>query len=552
MAATASISPSLKSFKTLALLGDLATLLLLLALLRENNAPFRWAGFYAFNPAVLIAFAAEAHFDSLMGAALLAAILAALREKKSAWLWLGIAIQIKLVCLILVPIFLIQNREPRMDTNEHESAVNAQDAFRKIRVHSCPFVVPLLLFIAAIILPSLPFLSALPEWVHGVTHFAGSGAFNAPLFTLLAATGLDLGPVRALCLAAFAVSATAIVVSRWRGLDLTASILWMLGALLACSPIVHFWYLAWLLPLAAMRPSFAWITASITIAGYFLAWETQDTHGWWGYGHGIAAAIWLPWFLAAIAQHRFLPARIRSEKLHAEPFSLSIVIPAMENSPALKALVSTLRAEVLTNTEIIIATCDPAIPEIPSTKTILSPRGRGNQIAAGISAINAPWILIAHADATPPPGFYKNIRQTIAKNPDASLLVCGQRFDRATPATLIIEALNEVRLIFGGVAFGDQTMVIRRSAIAAASGFPAQPLMEDVEASLRLATKGHIVYLGREWIVSANKWEHGFATRFRKVIRLTATYQLARIRSRAHAAAVSEWMYEEYYPEREK
>ena len=104
-----------------------------------------------------------------------------------------------------------------------------------------------------------------------------------------------------------------------------------------------------------------------------------------------------------------------------------------------------------------------------------------------------------------------------------------------------------MRVVFGGVAFGDQTMVVRRCALEAASGFPAQPLMEDVEVSLRLARVGRIVYLGKEWTVSGGKWRGGFAARTWLVIRLVATYQLARLRGRAHAMAVSERMYRTYY-----
>ena len=523
MAATASISPSLKSFKALALLGDLATLLLLLTLLRENTAPLRWASFYAFNPVILIAFAAEAHFDSLMVAALLAAILAASRNRKSAWLWLGIAIQIKLICLILIPLFLT-----------------------KKQLRSSWLVLPIL------IIPSLPFLSALPGWIDGIRTFAGTSAFNAPLFTLLASSGLDLSTVRALCLGAFAISATTIVILRWRGMPLIDSILWMLSALLACSPIVHFWYLAWLLPLTALRPSFAWTTASITISLYFLAWETQHTHGWWGFGHGTAALIWLPWFIAALAQHRtkwlWRPATARAGGVPPPDFSLAIIIPTLESNPSLTTLIQALRADIQPETEIILSTCDPDFPTHPGTRLISAPRGRGNQIAAGISATTAPWLLIAHADTTPRPGFSEDLHKAAEKHPDASLLVCGQRFEKTTPSTLLIEALNELRVVFGGVAFGDQTMLIRRSALEASGGFPAQPLMEDVEASLRLAARGRILYLGREWQVSGKKWSGNFPRRFTLVIRLVATYQLARLRSPARAAAVAERMYREYYP----
>lgn len=516
---TVSISPSLDSFKALALLGDLAALLLLLRLVRQNAAPIRWAGFYAFNPIVLISFAAEAHFDSLMVTALLAALLAASSEKKSAWLWLGLAIQIKLVCLVVAPLFLT----------------------RKL-LRSSWLLLPIL------ILPGLPFITSLPEWVEGVRTFAGTSAFNAPLYTLLASSGITTPLVKALCITTFLLSATAICFARWRGFPLIDSCLWMLGSLLICSPIVHFWYLAWLLPLVALRPSFGWTTLSITMAAYFTAWWTQETHGWWGFGHGITALIWLPWLIATISQNRFLIAKLRTPPLTEEPFSLSIVLPVLNPGKELAHLISTLRQELANHEEIILVDGgSEALPEIPGSRTISAPRGRGYQIAAGIAATDSTWILIAHADATPKPGFRKRIATSACLNPHASMMAAGQRFDKTTPTTLIVEALNEIRVVFGGVAFGDQTMILRRSALAITGGFPSQPLMEDVEASMRLSTCGEILYLGEEWNVSARKWNGNFIPRFIQVIRLVASYQLARLKSRDHATSISERMYREYY-----
>lgn len=517
MATASAVSPTLHVFKALAITGDLITLLLLLGLLRHHAAPLRWAGFYAFNPVVLIAFAAEGHFDSLMTAALLASLLAAARGKSGAWFWLGVAIQIKLVCLVLVPLFLTRRL-----------------------VRGCGWL-PVVL-----IVPGLPFLSGLPEWWDGVRGFAGSGAFNAPLFTLLAATGLSLEMVRTIGTAAFLAVALTVFIARWRGMPLIDTSLWLLGALLVCSPIVHFWYLTWLLPLAALRPSFAWTTLSITMSGYFLAWWTQAQLGWWGFGHGVAACIWLPWFLAGLAQHRSLPSRLRAAIPKPVSFRLSIVLPVLNAAKEVPSFLKRLG----TSSDIIVVD-DGSTTDLgsPGVRLISAPRGRGNQITAGIAATDSPWILIAHSDSTPRADWLDDLTLAIERYPDASMLVFGQRFDRQGPGTLLIEALNEIRVVFGGVAFGDQTMVVRRSALDAAGGFPAQPLMEDVEASLRLASRGRVVYLGREWTVSARKWRGGFGPRFLMILRLVASYQLARVRGPVHAAAVSERMYRIYYPE---
>jgi Glycosyl transferase family 2 len=523
MAGVSFLGDSPKSFKILALAGDLATLLLLLGILRDRGLPPRWAGFYAFNPAVLFAFAAEAHFDSLMIAALLAALVAQSKGKPSAWLWLGLAIQIKLAAVVLVPLFITRRLSIRI-----------------------------LLLLGILVLPSLPFLSALPAWSAGVRQFADSSAFNAPAFSFLACIGIPLAVVRMICFALFFISATMICLARWREMPLIDAVVWMLGALLAFSPIVHFWYLCWLLPLTAIRPSLAWTTLSVTMGGYFIAWWTLAHHGWWGYGHAIALVIWVPWLIAGAAQNRILKARIRPWP--CEPFGLSVVLPVLCVNDAVISLVNRMRRDLGSEAEILVveagsSNSNSSNSELLGARVIHSVRGRGEQIAAGVDASKAPWILIIHGDAIPPSGWLEALRKSIEAHLDASLLVFGQRFDSSGWKALVIEVLNEMRVVFGGVAFGDQIMVIRRRALLEAGGFPTQPLMEDVEVSMRLAGNGRVVYLGREWTVSASKWQRAFKKRVLLVFSLVASYQFARLRSRSCALELSKQMYREYYPE---
>ena len=516
LAAATSLTSDLWIAKVLALAGDLATLILLLRLLRDHAAPLRWAGLYAFNPVVLIAFAAEGHFDSLMNAALLAALLAAARHKSVAWVWLGVAIQIKLVCLVLIPLFIT----------------------RSLLRHA--WILPLVL-----VIPSLPFLSGLTEPWHADRLVGKLGSFNAPLVSALSWLGESVSRPAALLI--FGGILAIVTVARWRGMALIDACRWVLASLLVCSPVVHFWYLTWLLPLVAIRPSFAWTTLSITLGGYFIAWWTLANAGWWGFGHFVTAVIWLPWLIAGALQLR----AARPQRFSHSASTTDVVIPTLNAGAVLKTLIATLQTEPGFLGKIVIAdggSTDHSNAGIdPSAHQISSPPGRGNQIAAGIAATDAPWILIAHADSIPRAGWHRDLQNAIDRHPDAALFVFGQRFDRSGPSTLFIECLNEMRVVFGGVAFGDQTMVVRRCALEAAGGFPAQPLMEDVEVSLRLARVGRIVYLGKEWTVSGGKWRVGFAARTWLVFRLVATYQLARLRGRAHAMAVSERMYRTYY-----
>ena len=524
MAATTAVWDHVHAFKLLALAGDVATLLLLLALVRRQRVPLRWAGFYAFNPVVLIAFAAEAHFDSLMTAALLASLLAALQEKRSAWGWLGVAIQLKVICIIIVPLFLTRRLWK-----------------------GAWWLLPVLL------LPTLPFLEGLFEWVSGVGSFALGGSFNAPLYSLAAFFGIE--HARPLVMFVFAISAGMIVIRRWRGMDLIDATLWMLAALLVCSPVVHFWYLTWLLPLVVLRPSFAWTTVSITIGAYFIAWWTQDHAGWWGFGHRITAMVWLPWLVAWLLQNRVGFFRSLVDDSATGRTFPSVVVPILNPGRALTLLVAELKAAG--DLEIIVAdggSDEDFCGEMKKAgvHVIHAPRGRGNQIAAGIAAATSPWILIAHADIRPRAGWLDDLADAMERHPDASMFVFGQRFDHGGIGTLLIEILNEMRAVFTRISFGDQTMVVRRSALEASGGFPCQPLMEDVEVCLRLARCGPVVYIGREWVVSARKWNAcgraGFVLRVWMIVRLVVSYRFARFRGPTHAASVSERMYRNYYP----
>ncbi len=529
MAGVVAISYHPFSMKALALLGDLLCLGLIFRLLEKHAAPVQWAGFYAFNPLVLTAFAAEAHFDSLMVAAILAMLLADHHRRPSlAWLFLGVAIQIKLVAIVLAPLLLTRR--------------NFRGAW---------LVIPIL------VLPTLPFLSEINHWWHGVAGFAGGSAFNGPLFTALSLLGMTSEISRLTGIVLFGLVSIGIFIASFRGLSLTRATSLVLGSLLVCSPVVHFWYLVWILPFAAIRPSFALATASVTMAGYFLAWHTQDIQGWWGFGHGTAALIWLLPFLALLIQCRPWIRRSRlifkgSEKEGENSAILSIVVPTLNVGNDLSRFISELRNSVPPETEIILAdggSNDGSLAPIRETIVHSAP-GRGQQIAAGIAASSGDWILIAHADTRPATGWHERLQLAIRDHPQAAMFVLGQRFLPSSISTLLIEALNELRVVFGGIAFGDQTMVIRRRALDASGGFPAQPLMEDVEVSIRLKSCGDIVYLRQTWQVSSEKWQRGFSRRLTLILRLMITYQLARFGGRESASRYSKKLYAQYYAPR--
>ena len=71
----------------------------------------------------------------------------------------------------------------------------------------------------------------------------------------------------------------------------------------------------------------------------------------------------------------------------------------------------------------------------------------------------------------------------------------------------VIAALMNARSRWSGVATGDQAMFMTRAAFDAVDGFPAQPLMEDIEMSARLLKLARPACLHAPVITSGRRWE---------------------------------------------
>ena len=135
---------------------DLGSVALLLAILFARSQPLRLAGLYAFNPVPLIGFAGQAHFDSMLIFFILLALW--LRERRcTAWSWvaLGLAVQMKLVAVLLAPLFV------------------RQGSWRTAWVGA-----------AITVLPFLPYTTDVNAWLSGVHHFGSDLGFNGSLHAL--------------------------------------------------------------------------------------------------------------------------------------------------------------------------------------------------------------------------------------------------------------------------------------------------------------------------------------------------------------------------------
>lgn len=262
-------------------LCDLAVLLPLCVLLRRRGLPLVRAFAWAASPLVALEFAGSAHFDSL-GILLLLGALACLpergRQRASAaelfgMLLFSASIWTKLLPVILVPIVL-----------------RGEGWRRRLGL--------LLGFSLVLHLPLLFLEDGSLGLLRGLRAYGTRWEGGSLIYRWLAAGGRELGlGIGAAAALGRGVAATAlllVLVKLWRaGRSALEAAPVLLGTFALFTPMLHPWYLTWLVPFLAWRPRLAWLwllAAAPLLYEPLIGWRAQ---GIW------QEAIWI-WPLLAL------------------------------------------------------------------------------------------------------------------------------------------------------------------------------------------------------------------------------------------------------------
>lgn len=190
--------------------------------------------------------------------------------------------------------------------------------------------------------------------------------------------------------------------------------------------------------------------------------------------------------------------------------SLSIVIPALNEAAGIDATLQALQPLRTRGVELLLAdggsvdgTAALARPSVDAL--VDAPRGRALQMNAGVARARAEALLFLHADTRLPPLADVLVLQALAAG------ACWGRFDvriEGRPWMLrVVATLMNLRSRASGIATGDQAIFVTREAFERVGGFPAQPLMEDVEISRRLKRLGPPACLSAKVCTSGRRWE---------------------------------------------
>lgn len=506
------------AMKTLMMLFDMGTLGALFMLLQYRDLEPTWSILYAFNPVILYGFAGQGHFDSIMIFLCMAAIVCYDRKR---WIWMyffmGLAVQSKYVAVVMLP-FLI-----RRDTLKF-----------------------LWVALLVTIIPYVPFISEDPwQPFYGLIKFGETYAFNGSVHGLLRAALGGIHQATTLCKLLMGSTLLFGYVyfhpQRNRRFlnDPISGSYFAVGALLVLAPTIHFWYVSWIIPFLALRPTKSWLTLCLTISGYFVTNGIYHHTGRWHLPIGIQIWEWLPFWLLFFHDIYIEWHRMKIPADSHPPQSVSVIIPARNEASRISTCIQAVKKDHAV-TEVIVVdggstdyTVDLAKQAGARvvTQTLSSPpnKSRGGQIYTGIQNARSDVIAIVHADTLITAPTFRRMLNVLSRQPVLAGGTVGSIFNGDGWLLRLLEFANDFRAVFIGISFGDQVQFFRRKPVVKQNLFPSIPLMEDVEFSLRMHRMGRRIFLFGNAIVSARRWRSEGFKHSLLVIRLLAAYLWSRV-----------------------
>ena len=306
---------SLTAWRLIALACELASLVLLVSLLKTLNRPILWVSIYWLNPLVIKELMNAGHMEVLLVPLLLGSFWAALRHRYMLTsLLLALAVGVKIWPALLLPLFLRSGLKT-----------------------PAKLIAPVLVFAGLIVLMAAPVLIAGLDQGSGFVAYAQSWKTNSALFPALETFAQKLLSLFSSSESAskagstfvrifIALALTAIALSAaWRRpadtKDLAQKTLFVTTAMFLLSPAQFPWYALWFMPFMVLTPflGLALLVPALQVyylSFYFSAHETQSLTR-----QTVLWLAWLPvWIVLAMELRRSLFTQVRkSEDKGATP-----------------------------------------------------------------------------------------------------------------------------------------------------------------------------------------------------------------------------------------
>ena len=172
---------------------------------------------------------------------------------------------------------------------------------------------------------------------------------------------------------------------------------------------------------------------------------------------------------------------------------ISVIIPTLnagDSLPAcLTALIEGLTAGLIK--ELIISDGGSGdktilIADDAGAHLVTGPASRGGQLRRGAAVARGQWLMVLHADTVLEPGWSRAVGDHLNDSDRAAYFRLKFRANGIMPTW--VAGWANLRSALFGLPYGDQGLLVPRTAYVRAGGYPDQPLMEDV-ALVRALTR---------------------------------------------------------------
>jgi len=245
------IRESVSALKVAFVICDLGIALVLLDLLRTSARGTHWVLAYAWHPLLATEVAGSGHID-IVGTLLLVISAAALarRWRATAAITLGLAIVVKFLPIVLLPLY-----------------------WRRVRLRDAALAATVvgLLYVPFLNHGRIP-IGSLGTYIQGFR-------FNGPVFAILTKVAPPL------LLAGMAVLVGFVTATWLRSAAPDGSpeaFAWPMAAALLCAPVVFPWYLLWVLPFLTSPSTVLIIVWTVSIIPAYIMWHLRTLTGMWG------------------------------------------------------------------------------------------------------------------------------------------------------------------------------------------------------------------------------------------------------------------------------
>ena len=197
------------------------------------------------------------------------------------------------------------------------------------------------------------------------------------------------------------------------------------------------------------------------------------------------------------------------------PLRISVVVPALNEAVNLPRCLASLEPLAPAETIVVDGGSDDAtvaVAQALGAQVLAAPRGRAVQLNVGAAVATGDVLLFLHADCRLP----VNAREAIERMLADPRIGCGafrHRIESPRWSLRVIAAADNLRARWLQRPYGDQGLFVRRELFTQVGGYPAVPLLEDVQILQRLRQVTRFALAEAVIETDARRWERLGVTR---------------------------------------